>query len=90
MHGNKFQLGHVEIVYKDVVYNGLGQVVENPIHVLIPEAFPNKTFHVSNHVASGLLGYLKLFLPPFLSRSVNLRGQQILVLIGATGLIYSF
>ena len=54
------QLEHVEIVYKDVVYNGLGEVLEHPVHALVPDAFPNKMFRVSRFVPSGLRGFLQL------------------------------
>ena len=67
------------------VYNGLGEVLGSPVHVLIPEAYPNKKFRVSDFVPSGLRGYLKMCLPPYTSQSINRRRQQVLVLIGATG-----
>ena len=50
------QLEHVEIVHKDVVYSGLGEVLTNPVHALVPDAFPNKIFCVSRFVPSGLRG----------------------------------
>ena len=84
------QLEHVEVVYKDVVYNGLGEIKEHPVNVLFPEAFPNKTFRVSEFKPSGLRGYLRMFLPPYTSTSMYRREQQILVLIGATGNLFIF
>ena len=81
------QLEHVEIVYKDVVYNGLGEVLTNPVHALVPDAFPNKIFRVSRFLPSGLRGYLQHCLPPYTSSSKFRRDQQVLVLIGATGMI---
>ena len=80
----------VEVVYKDVVYNGLGEIKENPVNVLVREAFPNKTFRVSEIKPSGLRGYLRMFLPPYTSTSMYRREQQILVLIGATGNLFIF
>lgn len=79
------QVDDVEIVYKDVVYNGFGEKIEKPVNVLVPEAFPNKVFRVSAFKESGLKGYLKCFLPPFTSTSKFRRDQQTLAIIGATG-----
>ena len=79
------QLEHVEIVYKDVVYNGHGEILENPVNILVPEAFPNKTFRVSDFKPSGLRGFLKNCLPPYTSTSKFRRDQQILSIIGAAG-----
>ena len=67
------------------VYDGQGVVKENPIHVLVPEAFPNKNFRVSDFKPSGLKGFLQNCLPPFTSTSKFRRDQQILVIMGATG-----
>ena len=53
-HDGLFQLEHVEIVYKDYVFNGLGEILENPVNILVPDAFPNKTFRVSEFKPSGL------------------------------------
>ena len=36
--GGVLQLDDVEIVYRDVVYNGLGETIKNPVNVLVPEA----------------------------------------------------
>ena len=85
--GGVLQLEDVEIVYKNIVYNGLGEIVEHPVNALVLEAFPNKTFRVSSFKASGLRGYLKCFLPPFTSTSKFRRDQQILSIIGATGIV---
>ena len=90
------QLEH--IVYKDVgmkninnkfniyffiiVYNGLGEVVPNPVHTLVPDAFPNKNFRFSPFKRSGLHGFLQHYLPPY---SKFRRDQQVLALIEATG-----
>ena len=67
------------------VFNSLGEVLANPVNVLIPEAHPNRKFRVSEFTPSGLKGYLKIYLPPFTSRSLYRRKQQSLALIGATG-----
>ena len=37
-----------------LVYNGHGQVLETPVNVLIPEAYPNKKFRVSDFVPGGI------------------------------------
>ena len=84
-HGGIIQLKDVEIVYKDVVYNGIGEIVSDPVHALVPDAFPNKAFRVSKFIPSGLIGYLQHCLPPFTSTSKLRRDQQVLALIGATG-----
>ena len=82
-HGGALQLEHVEVVYRDVVYNGLGKKLETPVNVLVPEAYPNKTFRVTDFKPSGLRGFLQLCLPPYTSTSVFRREQQILVIMGA-------
>ena len=84
-HGGIPQLEHVEIVYKDVVYNGLGDVLESPVNILVPDAFPSKTFRISEFKPSGLRGFLKNCLPPYTSTSKFRRDQQILSIIGAAG-----
>ena len=52
---------------------------------MVPEAFPNKNFRVSDFKPSGLKGFLQNCLPPFTSTSKFRRDQQILVIMGATG-----
>ena len=59
-HGGLLQLEHVEIVYKDIVFNGLGEKLDHPVNILVPDAFPSKTFRVSDFKPSGLRGFLKL------------------------------
>ena len=83
--GTLLRLEYFEIFYKNIVYNGYGEVVNTPVNVLIPEAFPQKKFRVTEFEPSGLQGYLKMFLPPYTSPSPFRRNQQILALIGATG-----
>ena len=85
-HGGVLQMEHVEIVYKDVVYNGLGEIMKNNVNILVPEAFPNKTFRVSEFKPSGLRGFLKNCLPPYTATSKFRREQQILTIIGALGI----
>ena len=78
-HGEVPQLKHVEIVYKDTVYSGTGEKLDFPVNVLILDAFPNKTFHVSD---------LNPSLPEISSPSSYSkfrREQQVLVIIRATG-----
>ena len=84
-HGGLLQLEHVEIVYKDIVFNGLGEKLDHPVNILVPDAFPSKTFRVSDFKPSGLRGFLKNCLPPYTSTSKFRREQQVLVLIGALG-----
>ena len=84
--GGAPQLEHVEIVYKDQVYNGKGEVLDSPVNALVPDAFPNRAFRVSPFKPSGLRGYLQHYLPPYTSTSKFRRDQQNLANIGATGL----
>ena len=42
--GGVLQLEDVEIVYMNIVYNGLGEIIEHPVNALVLEAFPNKPF----------------------------------------------
>ena len=67
------------------MFNGLGETIACPVNVLVPEAFPNKTFRVSDFKPSGLRGFLKNCLPPYTSTSKYRRDQQVLVIIGAAG-----
>lgn len=83
--GGAPQLEHVEIVYRDIVYNGKGEVLEAPVNTLVPDAFPSKNFRVSPFKPSGLRGFLQHFLPPYTSTSKFRRDQQNLANIGATG-----
>ena len=84
-HRGVIQLGDVEVVYHDVVYNGYGQVVEDPVHSIIDEAFPHKILVSSRFTASGLRGLLKLCLPPYTASSIMRRKQQQIAIIGAIG-----
>jgi len=60
----------VEVIYPGAVYDGDGQLKQNPIHVVIPEAMPGIDFsNCSEFFDSGRIGYLKTFLPPFTSKS---------------------
>ena len=83
-HNDCLSLDDVESVYKGVTYNGLGEVKQHPIHTIIEEAKPNVSFQCSKFKASGLEGYLKLFLPPLTSKCPQQRSQQSLALLGAT------
>lgn len=83
-HDDCISLGDVECVYQNVVYNGLGEVKSNPIHTIIEEARPKVPFKCSKFKASGLEGYLKLYLPPLTSRCPDQRSQQSLALLGTT------
>ena len=67
------------------MFNGLGEILENPVNILVPDAFPNKTFRVSEFKPSGLRGFLKNLLPPYTSTSLFRRNQQILSIVGAAG-----
>ena len=87
-HRGVLQLNDVEVVYPDVVYNGLGQVLEDPVHCVIDEAFPHKILVSSKFTASGLRGLLKLCLPPYTATSSMRRKQQQIAIIGAIGNIY--
>ena len=66
------------------MYDGLGKEKEEPIHVLVNDAFPTKHFRVSDFVPSGLRGFLQNCLPPYTSTSKFRRDQQVLVIMGAT------
>ena len=80
-YGGVPQLKHAEIVY-NVVYNGLGELLDSPVNVLVPEAFPHKNFRVSHFKPSGLRGFLQLCLPPYTATSKFRRDQQSLLVIG--------
>ena len=82
-YDGRLQLEHVEIVYRDIVFNGRGEILANPVNILIPEAFPNKTFRVTDFKPSGLRGFLQNLLPPYTSTSLFRRNQQILCIMGA-------
>ena len=86
-HGGVIQLSDVEVVYTDVVYDGEGNVKEKPIHIIVPEAFPHKRLTVSPHKPSGLLGYLRCFLPPLLATAPDRRLQMQLALLCSTGTV---
>ena len=75
----------IEVVYKNVVYNGFGHVKEKPIHIIVPEAYSSKRFAVSAHISSGLRVFLHLNLPPYTSKSFLRREQMHHALLGATG-----
>ena len=72
--------------FPDVVYDGYGQVVHDPIHCIIDEAYPHKVLVASKFTASGLRGLLKLCLPPFTATSLMRRRQQQILIIGAMGM----
>ena len=84
-HGGVLQLQDVEVVYPDVVYDGYGRVVHEPVHCIIDEAYPYKVLVASKFTSSGLRGLLKLCLPPFTATSLMRRRQQQMVIIGAMG-----
>ena len=84
-HRGVLQLDDVEVVYPDVVYNGYGQVLDEPVHCVIDEAYPHKVLVASKFTASGLRGLLKLCLPPFTATSPMRRRQQQIAIIGAIG-----
>jgi hypothetical protein len=99
-HDDCLSLDDVESVFKGVTYNGLGEVKTHPIHTIIEEARPKVfliylsysvqkyflqvSFQCSKFKASGLEGFLKLFLPPLISKCAVQRSQQNLALLGAT------
>ena len=60
----RIRLEDLEVVYRNIVYNGLGEVKDRPIHTIVEEAYPHKIFKVSKFIPSGLQGFIKLFLPP--------------------------
>ena len=84
-HRGVLQLKDLEVVYPDVVYDGHGQVKENPVHCVITEAYPHKVLVASRFTASGLRGLLKLCLPPYTASSPMRRKQQQLAIMGAIG-----
>ena len=53
-NGGVLELKHAEIVYNDIVYDGLGRVKEEPIHTIVPEAYPHKKLTVTPHTPSGI------------------------------------
>ena len=77
-------VNHVEIVYPNVVYDAFGNVITNPVHTIVPEAFPGKAewMTCSNFIPSGMRGFLECFLPPNTARTLTKRRQQTLALIG--------
>jgi hypothetical protein len=83
-----FDLYLYSILTKFSVYNGLGEELNSPVNILVPDAFPNKTFRVSDFKPSGLRGFLKNCLPPYTSTSRFRREQQVLVIVGALGMLY--
>ena len=84
-HRGVLQLEDVEVVYHDVVYNCYGQVVQDPVHCIVDEAFPHKILVSSRFTPSGLRGLLKLCLPPYTATSTMRRKQQQIAIIGAIG-----
>ena len=84
-HRGILQLKDVEVVYPDVVYDGYGQVKDDPVHCIINEAYPHKILTASRFNASGLRVLLKLFLPPYTATSPMRRRQQQIAIIGAIG-----
>jgi hypothetical protein len=89
-HRGALQLQDVEIVYPDVVYDGYGQVKEEPVHCVIDEAYPHKILVASRFTASGLRGLLKLCLPPYTATSLMRRKQQQIAIMGAIGNFYIY
>ena len=83
-HDDCLALEDIECVYKDITFDGLGNVKIDPVHTIIEEARPKVSFKCSKFKPSGLEGYLKLFLPPFTSRCPVQRTQQSLALLGTT------
>ena len=84
-HRGVLQLKDVEVVYPDVVYDGYGKVIKDPVHRVVGEAYPQKVLGASRFTPSGQRGLLKLFLPPYTATSAIRRRQQQLVIIGAIG-----
>ena len=87
-HRGVLQLTDVEVVFPDVVYDGLGRVIKDPVHCVIEEAYAHKVFVASRFTASGLRGLLKLCLPPYTASSPLRRKQQQIAIIGAIGIIF--
>ena len=83
-NGGKIRVGDIEVVYGETVYNTDGKVKDKPMSIVVPEAFPHKNLSITPHTPTGLLGYLKLFLPPALSPHIERRSQQQLALMNAT------
>ena len=79
---------NVECVYPNIVFDGFGQVKAIPIHCLAPSALPKKMLKCSPFHPSGMIGFLKMLLPPFTSSSVERRGTQIVAVMGT--LVESF
>ena len=77
-------VNHVEIVYPNVVYDAFGNVITNPVHTIVPEAFPGKAewMTCSNFIPSGMRGFLECFFPPITAKILAKRRQQTLALIG--------
>ena len=74
-HDDCLSLDDIECVYKDITYDGLGQVKAHPIHTIIEEARPKVSFQCAKFKPSGLEGFLKLILPPLTSRCPVQRSQ---------------
>ena len=84
-HRGVLQIEDLEVVYPDVVYDGYGRVISDPVHCVIEEAYPHKVLVASRFTPSGLRGLLKLCLPPYTATSQMRRRQQQIVIIGAIG-----
>ena len=74
---------HLEIVYKEVVFDCNGKVKEKPTHAVTEHL--TKHLKMKKFIPSGLEGYLEIFQPPFLSRCQTTREQQTVMLMAMTG-----
>ena len=73
---DKLMREHLEVVYKGAVYDGWGERLEQPVHVVVPELMGNIPCRIASSEDSGLMGFLERFLPPFTSHDPETRDQQ--------------
>ena len=69
------------------VFDGWGTVKSKPIHIVVPDAYPNVDFTMDPFKWSGFEGYLQTFLPPQTSSCPESRRQQTVGLVAFTGLL---
>ena len=83
---NKLLREHLEVVYPGAVYDGWGQRLEKPLHVVVPELMGNLQCRIQTSEDSGFLGLLERFLPPYTSDIPEIRDQQLYALCAFIGI----
>ena len=72
------KLDDLEIVWPDVIYNGIGEVMKKPLYIFIKDLFPDISFTDSKLDDKGLKQFLRFQLPPYTSTDPDIRTQQII------------